>query len=70
MLMKDFHKWRMDPKNCSPHHDGCSKECFEEFYCSSTEHKSLLIVMQELAYQIYELQVCIDGLIEDQEFSA
>ena len=68
--MEEFKKWRHNPENISSLKDEDSEDNFDIFYQYYTLDKQLgsfQAVITDLAYQIYELQVCVEGLIQDQE---
>lgn len=61
MLMEEFHRWieEMD----------LNIENFTDFYkgCFLKKNSNILDLISLMAFEIYQLQVCVEGLIEDQE---
>jgi hypothetical protein len=65
--MEDFHKWLLeDNKSCLG--SEVSKDNFSIFYQNHTFGQNFAEMLHNLAYQVYELQVCMEGMIEDHEF--
>jgi hypothetical protein len=62
MLMDALTKWK-----CKKDMFGCEidEDLFSIFYQEYSCGKSFCEMFCDLAYQIYELQVCVDGLLED-----
>lgn len=67
MLMDEFKKWRYLPDNLSSLGTEDSEDNFGIFYQYYTQQQSFFDMLTKLAHQIYELQVCVEGLIQDQE---
>lgn len=67
MLMPAFKKWRIDPNNKSSLGDEDSEDNFSIFFQHHCFGKNFMDMLSDLAYQVYELQVVVDGLIEDME---
>jgi len=65
MLMDEFNNWRLDPNNKSSLGDEDSEENFFIFYRHYCRSQGIYGMLSILAHQVYELQVCIEGLIED-----
>jgi hypothetical protein len=65
--MEEFKKWRYDPGNLSCLGDEDSEDNFGIFYQYYTQQQSFFEMLAKLAHQIYELQVCMEGIIQDQE---
>lgn len=63
MLMEDFKKWRYNNGSCLED----TIDNFNIFYQQCCLGKSFVEMLADLAYQIHDLQVCVEGLIEDQE---
>lgn len=40
---------------------------FDNFFFNNTDHLVIRDVLCDLAYQIMNLQVCVEGLIQDQD---
>lgn len=59
MLLEKFTKFCGEKKE--------PEDNFHTFYQQESLGKSFTEMMADLGWQIYQLQVCIDGLIEDQE---
>lgn len=69
MLIEEFEKWKKSPfgfEYAGQYPD--EQDLFGIFYQGHTCGQSIAEVINKLAWQIYNLQVCIEGLIEDQEF--
>lgn len=67
MLMEEFKKWRTNPNNLSPYADEDSEDNFSIFYQHHCVGKGFMLMLCDLAYQVYELQEIVEGLIEDLE---
>ena len=66
MLMEAVEKWRK--KQAPPMFKSDIDEgIFSIFFQEHCVGKSFMVMLTELAYEIYELQVCVDGLLEDNE---
>ena len=65
MMQTQFTRWRLKNKRCSLCND--TEDNFSIFFHEQFVDKDLMEIMSDMAYQIYQMQVCIDGLIEDQE---
>lgn len=61
MLMEEFQKWK-ESKECVYDDD---RDKFDIFYQHKYACKPFVEIMADLAYQIYHIQVCIEGLVED-----
>ena len=66
-MMEAFEEWRKQPDNHSPYGDEDSEENFSIFYQHLCFGKGFVAMLADLAYQVYELQVCMEGVIEDME---
>lgn len=67
MILEEFTKWK-NTNSMDNHED--EELCFKEFastYCRDLNGVENII--KDLLYQIFNLQCCVEGLIEDQEFS-
>lgn len=64
MFMDQFEKW---DKVDGSKHDYEMEDRFSIFYQQQMAGKSFFEMLYELAYQMYEMQVCIEGLLEDQD---
>lgn len=64
MLMERLEKWK-----CDKGMFGCEvdEDIFGIFVQESFVGKSWVEMFAALAYEVYELQVCMEGLIEDME---
>jgi hypothetical protein len=62
MFMQEFEKWRL---NHSVFEDEIDQDVFEEFFQDYFCGQSIMEVLAELAFQIYEAQICIEGLLEE-----
>lgn len=65
MLMQKFHEWRTAPNNRSHLGSEISRDNFSIFYQEYSAGKNFFEMQEDLAHQIYELQECVEGLIED-----
>lgn len=65
MLMDSFNKWRLDKNNGSALGAEESEDNFSIFYQQDRFTKTPYEIQCDLAYQIYQLQVCVEGLIEE-----
>lgn len=66
MLMEDIEKWRK--KQAPPmFKSDIDEDIFSVFFQEHSVGKGFMQMISELAYEIYELQVCVDGLLEDNE---
>ena len=59
MLMTDFEEWIKEENLYT------EREVFEEFFNHWADGMTMKDIFQELAWQIYNLQSCVEGLIED-----
>ena len=66
MLMEDFNAWIY--KKNHPFLSDNIKDNFEIFYQENQFGKTFFDMLAELAYQIYEMQECIEGIIEDMDY--
>ena len=67
MLFEEFSKWRFEVKNPYFACDGNDEDAFYQFFNERSEKfDSLADIITDLAYQIYELQTCMEGMLEDQ----
>jgi len=64
MLMEDFKQWQ---KNSRVHHE--DQETFEIFLEEYTFGKGFAELINDLAWQLYEMQVIIEGFLEDQDYA-
>jgi hypothetical protein len=64
MLMEELNSWKI--KN---NMFGCEvdEDCFSIFYQEQSCGKTFFEMLYLLAYQIYQLQECVEGLLEDQD---
>ena len=65
MLMEEFEKWRVDTENKSIFQDQNDATNFSIFFYELTSFMTFKEILEELAWQIYELQVCMEGVLED-----
>lgn len=66
MLIEAVEKWRK--KQTPPmFKSDIDEDIFSIFFQEHCVGKSFMIMLTELAYEVYELQVCVDGLLEDNE---
>lgn len=64
MLMIEFDTWRSQQR---PDHQESDEDSFETFYEHNYFRKSTVEILKKLAYEIYELQVCMEGVLEELE---
>ncbi len=64
MFIESFDRWRWDPDNKSILGTEESQDNFDIYYMHYTYGMNYMTMFADLAYQIYELQVCVEGLIE------
>lgn len=67
MMLEAYQKWLKDPNNNSSLGSEDSADNFSIFYQHHCVGKGWFEMLADLAYQVYELQVCIDGILEDLE---
>lgn len=67
MLMHDFEDWGASYADLNPDCELKEDELFEIFYQQHHVGKGFMLMMCELAFEIYQLQVCVEGLLEDIE---
>lgn len=68
MLMDEFKDWRYRSDNHSSLGSEESPENFSIFYQHYSCGKNFMEMLYDLAYQIYELQTCMEGLIEEKDY--
>jgi len=62
MLMEEYKKWGFESGSCKEDTDAN----FMIFYNGRCMGESPMYLFYDLAKQIHDLQVCVEGLIEDQ----
>lgn len=67
MMMEEYKAWLANPDNKSSLGDEDSPDNFSIFFQHHCVGKGFMVMLADLAYQIYELQVIVEGLIEDQD---
>jgi hypothetical protein len=63
MLIEDFKEW-MDEDMVT------EREAFSEFFheiCLKDADEDLPTIVEELAWQVYQMQLCVEGIIEDND---
>lgn len=65
MLMQEFKQWRLVPKNIERVKQETLDDQFDIFYKEYFNQVGLNQIILELASQVHDLQICIEGLIED-----
>ncbi len=65
MLLDEFNKWCLTSECKSlPYKE--TEDLFDVFYQHQTMGKTFFEMVKDLAFEIYQLQVCVEGLIEEQ----
>ena len=67
MLMERFNEWRYQQDNVNVFRNEKIFDNFSIFYQEDCIGKGFMEILCDLAYQIYELQTCVEGLLEDNE---
>lgn len=65
MLLEDFEKWRISKNNHSILQDENSEENFGIFFQHYTVGKGWFEMVADLGWQIHQLQVCVENLLEE-----
>jgi hypothetical protein len=68
MLMDEFKTWRYRSDNHSALGSEESPDNFSIFYQEYTVGKNFMEMLNDLAYQIYELQTCMEGILEEGNY--
>lgn len=63
MLMTKFDEWRAEHTENSE----ANEDNFSIFFQYTSFDLTFVEMLVDLAYQVYELQIVVDGLIEDSE---
>jgi hypothetical protein len=67
MLMETFHKWKKIQRSKGyPYPD--DEDLFEIFFHQYSMGVTATELLSELAWEITQLQECVEGLIEDGEY--
>lgn len=66
MMMQEYQAW-LKSDNKSELGDEDSPDNFSIFYQHNRVGKGFMEMLSDLAYQVYELQVIVEGLLEDLE---
>ncbi len=61
LFIEEFNRWALNNE------EEIDKLSFERWYDTSTQDESVKARVFEMAYQMYQMQVCIDGILEDLE---
>ncbi len=65
MLLDEFNKWCLtDQCTLLPYKE--TEDLFDVFYQNSITGRAFVEMLKDLAFEIYQLQVCVEGLIEEQ----
>ena len=64
MIFEELEKWRLKQSPCILLNE-IDEDNFSSFYQEQNCGKTFFEMMSALAYEIYELQVCVDGLIQE-----
>lgn len=64
MLLHQLEKWKNKKQMLDYQID---QDIFASFYEEVTNGSDLFEMITTLAYQIYEMQVCMEGILEDLE---
>jgi len=67
MLMEDFEEWAERYRDLHPECKMKENLLFEIFYQQHSVGKSFMELLAESAFELYQAQVCIEGLLEDIE---
>lgn len=65
MLMDEYVEWKSEQKSELLGWD--EEDQFSVFYQHRCFGKTFVEMLHALAYEVYELQVCVEGLIEDND---
>jgi hypothetical protein len=66
MFLHQVQKWTSGNRSCCRNED-VDEDMFGVFYAEQAVGKSFIELMADLAFQTYELQLCVEGLLEDQD---
>ena len=66
MLMESLEKWRKSREPMLFRSD-IDEDSFSIFFQEHSAGKTFMQMLNDLAMDVYELQVCVDGLLEDLE---
>lgn len=67
MMLHSYQIWLKDPENKSCLGSEDSPDNFSIFYQYYCVGKGFMEMLADLAYEVYELQVCMEGILEDLE---
>lgn len=67
MILQDFKNWAISYIDLNPDYELKEDELFEIFYQHHHVGRNFMLMMCELAYEIYQLQVCVEGILKDIE---
>lgn len=59
LFIEEFNRWALNNE------EEIDRLSFERWYDTSTQGQSLNARVFDIGYQIYQMQVCIDGILED-----
>lgn len=65
MILEDYQMWKQKHNYLFYNDDDVNN--FYIFFQTVSKEKELREILLELAYEIYELQLCMDGILDDQE---
>lgn len=63
MLMQNYHNWREVGRAKNLPYD--DEDLFHFFFNHASHEKSAAKVISDLAYEVYQMQVCLEGMLED-----
>ena len=66
MLLENLEKWCQHQNPPIPMEE-VNEDVFSVFYQEHSVGKGFVMMLSDLAYEVFQLQVCIEGLIEDNE---
>jgi len=65
MLYDEFKTWKLREGYSMFTDDEHDRELFKRFYAHEIHGESMAAIVDDLAWQIYNLQCCMEGLLED-----
>ena len=65
MLYDDFKTWKVRNGYSLCTDDEHDRELFKKFYASAIHGMSVGAIVDDLAWQIYNLECCMEGVLED-----
>lgn len=68
MLMQEFDDWRNKPGNEELMQQPITEDTFRKFFMNwRPPRESFMDGLAGLAYELYEVQICLEALLEDIE---